>query len=46
MMAEAENQNFENLKKVEEQYKSLIASAEDAATQAKADLNTVEERWV
>ena len=46
MMVEAEAQNVERMKQLEEQYKSLISTAEASAAQAKADLSNVEGRWV
>jgi len=45
-MVEAEAQNLEKTRQLEEQYKLLISNADAAASQAKADLANVEERWV
>jgi len=45
-MVEAETQNLEKTRLLEEQYKLLISNADAAASQAKADLANVEERWV
>lgn len=46
MMVESEAQNLERMKELEEKYRSLISDADAVATQAKADLTNVEERWV